>query len=281
MRLFRPPRINPLLAMFLYGTLTGAFVTLLVVTRFSPLTGSGDQGEVKGVSTETQAQSQAAVSLRAVSAPSQETLSDSVVVKRVIDGDTVELESGLRVRYIGINSPEVAERGVEGCLAAAAQEANNNLVQGKTVRMERDTSDKDRYGRLLRYVWLDTIQLNATLVEQGLARAIAYPPDVKYQKELAAAETRAKGARRGMWGDLCRTAASGDAIEEQAVTPALPPVSECTIKGNISNGEKIYHLSGCKSYTKTVITPATGERWFCTEEEARAAGWRKAKDCPN
>ena len=281
MRLFRPPRINPLFAMFLYGTLTGAFVTLLVVTRFSPLAGSDDQGAVKGVSTEIQAQPQAAVSLRAVNIPAQESLSDAVVVKRVIDGDTVELESGLRVRYIGMDSPEMAERGVEGCLAEAAQEANNNLVQGKTVRMERDTSDKDRYGRLLRYVWLDTMQINATLVEQGLARAIAYPPDVKYQQELAIAETRAKEGRRGMWGDLCRTAASGDATEEQAVSPALPPVSECTIKGNISNGEKIYHLSGCKSYTKTVITPATGERWFCTEEEARAVGWRKAKDCSN
>src|SRR4030067_915243 len=131
MRLFRPPRINPLFAMFLYGTLTGAFVTLLVVTRFSPLAGSDDQGAVKGVSTEIQAQPQAAVSLRAVNVPAQASLSDAVVVKRVIDGDTVELESGLRVRYIGMDSPEMAKRGVEGCLVGGAEEAKHNIRPGQ------------------------------------------------------------------------------------------------------------------------------------------------------
>ncbi len=69
-----------------------------------------------------------------------------------------------------------------------------------------------------------------------------------------------------------------------ALAKAKPvvPKPTCTIKGNISspNKEKIYHLPGCASYKATVITTSAGERMFCTEKEARDAGWRKALNCP-
>ncbi|MEW6610604.1 MAG: thermonuclease family protein [Patescibacteria group bacterium] len=286
MRFIRP-HLNPLLAMFFYGALTGAFVTLLVTTRILTPSRAENQGTVKGVSVQQEtAESQGQTTrqppseIATLSPPNQDAVAEAVV-KRVIDGDTMELESGLRVRAIGINSPEMDVRGIEGCLAAAALEAHRNLAQGKTVELERDVSDKDRYGRLLRYVWIDNVLLNIMMVEQGLARAVAYPPDVKYQQDLAAAEERAKNAQRGMWGSVCRTAASGESTDTSTHLPALPSVSECTIKGNISsNGDKIFHLPGCRSYAKAIITPSTDERWFCTEEEALSAGWRKAGDCP-
>ena len=122
---------------------------------------------------------------------------DTAMVTRVIDGDTITIEGGYRVRYIGIDAPEVRPR-----LEAYGMEAwqvNRQLVEGKTVRLERDVSETDRYGRLLRYVWVDDVLVEAELVRQGLARAKAYPPDTKYQDYLEELEQQARLAGRGMW----------------------------------------------------------------------------------
>ncbi len=122
---------------------------------------------------------------------------DTARVIRVIDGDTIIIEGGHRVRYIGIDTPEIqpdlAAFGIE------AQQANHKLVAGKEVRLERDVSRTDKYNRLLRYVWVDDVLVNAELVRQGLARAKAYPPDTKYQDYLAQMEAEARAAGRGMW----------------------------------------------------------------------------------
>jgi len=118
-------------------------------------------------------------------------------VIEVIDGDTITIAGGYRVRYIGIDTPEVhpdvEEFGIE------AWQANRKLVEGKEVRLERDVSNTDKYGRLLRYVWIDNILVEAELVRQGLARAKAYPPDTKYQDYLEQMEAEARDAGRGMW----------------------------------------------------------------------------------
>jgi len=122
---------------------------------------------------------------------------DTARVIQVIDGDTITIEGGYRVRYIGINAPEihpqVEDFGIE------AWQANRKLVEGKEVRLERDVSETDKYGRLLRYVWVDDILVEAELVRQGLARAKAYPPDTKYQDYLEQMEAEAREAGRGMW----------------------------------------------------------------------------------
>jgi len=101
------------------------------------------------------------------------------------------------VRYIGIDAPEIHPDleafGIE------AWEANRELVEGKEVRLEQDVSETDKYGRLLRYVWIDDILVEAELVRQGLAWAKAYPPDTKYQDYLEQMEAEAKEAGRGMW----------------------------------------------------------------------------------
>ena len=118
-------------------------------------------------------------------------------VLEVIDGDTITVEGGYRVRYIGIDTPEIHPRveayGIE------AWQANRRLVEGKRVRLERDVSETDRYNRLLRYVYVDNIFVNAELVRAGLARAKAYPPDTRYQDYLEKMEAEARQAGRGMW----------------------------------------------------------------------------------
>jgi micrococcal nuclease len=118
-------------------------------------------------------------------------------VIEVIDGDTIIIEGGDHIRYIGIDTPEIYPQ-VEA-FGLEARQANRELVEGKTVRLERDVSETDKYGRLLRYVWVNGTMVNAELVRRGLAEAKAYPPDTKYQSYLAETEAEAKLAGRGMW----------------------------------------------------------------------------------
>jgi len=118
-------------------------------------------------------------------------------VIRVIDGDTIVVEGNYRVRYIGIDTPEAYPQ-VEA-FGLEAWQVNRALVEGKVVRLEKDVSEVDKYGRLLRYVYVDNIFVNAELVKQGLAYAQAYPPDTKHQAYLETLEQEARQAGRGMW----------------------------------------------------------------------------------
>ena len=121
----------------------------------------------------------------------------TVKVVRVIDGDTITVEGNYRVRYIGIDTPETYPRAE--AFGIEALEANQRLVAGRRVRLERDVSDTDRYDRLLRYVYVDDVFVNAELVKMGLARAVAYPPDTRYQDYLEEMEAEARRAGRGIW----------------------------------------------------------------------------------
>jgi len=125
-------------------------------------------------------------------------------VVRIVDGDTIDVAIAgetYRVRYIGIDAPEsVRPDSPVEWMGPEASEANRRLVEGKTVRLERDVSETDRFGRLLRYVWVGDVMINAELVRLGYANAGAYPPDVKYQEVLRRAEREARDAGRGLWG---------------------------------------------------------------------------------
>ncbi len=121
---------------------------------------------------------------------------DTALVIQVIDGDTIVIEGGYRVRYIGIDTPEIHPQLEAYGMQALG--ANRQLVEGKIVHLERDVSQTDN-GRLLRYVYVDDIFVNAELVRQGLAEAKAYPPDTRYQEELEKLEAEARQAGRGMW----------------------------------------------------------------------------------
>jgi micrococcal nuclease len=126
-----------------------------------------------------------------------------ITVTRVIDGDTIEVDIGgtiYRVRYIGIDTPELDDERPEFCaLAQEATRLNRQLVEGETVRLEKDISETDKYGRLLRYVYVGDTFVNAELVRQGLAWAKAYEPDTEYQDILDEAEAEAKRDKIGIW----------------------------------------------------------------------------------
>lgn len=127
-------------------------------------------------------------------------------VKRIIDGDTIELEDGQRVRYIGINTPEsVDPRRAVQCFGKEAAAFNRELVEGKTVRLEKDVSETDRYGRSLRFVYLeDGTLVNERLVSEGYAYASPYAPDISKKDIFKKAENKAREEKKGLWSpDTC------------------------------------------------------------------------------
>lgn len=194
------------------------------------------------------------------------------LAKRVIDGDTIELEDGTRVRYIGMDTPEV-----EQCFWEEATEENKRLVEGKKIKLENDVQKLDKYGRTLAYVFVDGIFVNEELVRGGFAKVYTYPPDVKYTEKFIAAQKEAREKKVGLWAEgICTSASPPLSVQGDPLNNH--PTSECVIKGNISSsGEKIYHMPGQRYYEKTKIEEGKGERWFCSEDEAIAAGWRKSK----
>jgi micrococcal nuclease len=127
-------------------------------------------------------------------------------VMRIVDGDTivVRLASGTeeRVRYIGIDTPESVKPGTPvQCFAKEASAANAKLVEGRRVRLVRDVSERDRYGRLLAYVYRadDDLFVNERLVRDGYAVAKEYRPDTRFADRFAAVMADAKKALRGLW----------------------------------------------------------------------------------
>lgn len=130
-----------------------------------------------------------------------------VKVKRVIDGDTIELETGQKVRYIGMNTPEIhnPKTSVQ-CFGIEAKIKNQELVEGKTVRLEKDVSETDKYKRLLRYVYLpsnkadvDDIFINNYLVKEGYAVIDTFPPDIKYVDLFLKSQREAREQNKGLW----------------------------------------------------------------------------------
>jgi micrococcal nuclease len=147
-------------------------------------------------------------------------------VKRVIDGDTIELADGRLVRYAGIDTPEVRRRARPGDrewrpgggerwvvdpepFGQAATDANAELVGGRRVRLEYDVQTHDRVGRLLAYVYVGDVMVNAELLSLGVARPLTIPPNVKYAERFRALADEARQARRGLWaaGDPGQTPA--------------------------------------------------------------------------
>jgi micrococcal nuclease len=124
-------------------------------------------------------------------------------VEEVVDGDTIRVSLDGQIyslRYIGIDTPETKDPNdpVE-CYGQEAYLANRDLINGQTVQLEKDVSDTDRYGRLLRYVWIGDEMVNEILVREGYAVSSTYPPDVKHQEVFVAAQQSAREASRGLW----------------------------------------------------------------------------------
>lgn len=191
---------------------------------------------------------------------------------RVIDGDTLDL-GGTRIRLFGIDSVERDQtcrhptRGDWPCGHEVTREVAGWL-DGKTLRCLRE--DTDRYGRIVATCHLGETDIGAALVSAGLA--FAYKT---YSERYVPQERRALTEGRGLWTSVVLRP---EAFRRQKAPAPQPARAGCAIKGNISSkGEKIYHLPGQAWYDRTRISPQKGERWFCSEGEARRAGWRRAK----
>lgn len=123
-----------------------------------------------------------------------------VKVSYVIDGDTVILASGEKIRYIGIDAPEIDGRGIVEPFGQSAKALNKDLIGKKMVTLEFDTERYDRYGRILAYLFLpDGRFVNGELVRQGMAKTLTIPPNTKYSAYLHYLEKQAKRERLGIW----------------------------------------------------------------------------------
>ena len=203
---------------------------------------------------------------------------------RVIDGDTLEV-SGQRIRIHGIDAPETRQLCSMGmdrtaCGKQATREMRD-LIAGEPVACER--RDVGRYGRIV------AVCFNAEGVDVGrgmvrLGWALAYR---QFSIDYVADEEAASASQEGMWETTF--VAPWDWRDGLTTPYRLPRASElrpvndndatnCLIKGNVSSrgGERIYHMPSGAYYSRTIIDPSKGERWFCSEGEARAAGWRRS-----
>ena len=131
---------------------------------------------------------------------------ERAVVSKVVDGDTIELQNGLTVRFIGIDTPETVDpRRPVGCFGKEASNETKKLLSDREVILQKDVSEVDKYKRILRYVFLplrngQTLFVNDYLVREGFAKVLTYPPDVKYNEQFRQAEKEAKEAGKGLWG---------------------------------------------------------------------------------
>lgn len=138
------------------------------------------------------------------------------MVRRVVDGDTIELTDGRLVRYIGIDTPESRRRARPGDrewrvgasdqwvedpqpFSRAATTANRHLVEGKRVRLESDVETHDRFGRVLAYVYAGEVMVNEELLREGFAQPLTIPPNVKYAERFRALAEEARRSHRGLW----------------------------------------------------------------------------------
>ena len=203
--------------------------------------------------------------------------SETAVCTRVIDGDTIEIKDQAgktyKVRYIGIDTPEKGDPYFN-----EATQANSSLVLNKELRLEKDVSETDKYGRLLRYVYVGDLFVNAHLVAEGFAQASTYPPDVKYADYFLDLQRQAREQGKGLWGITEATAETPKATEEVKQTQQASTETK-TAQGGPFVGSKnsdVYHYPSCSSAKKI---KKENEIWFNSVEEAKSAGYRPCKVC--
>ncbi|MDP1722584.1 MAG: thermonuclease family protein [Candidatus Gottesmanbacteria bacterium] len=207
-------------------------------------------------------------------------------VVSVPDGDSLQLKDGRRVRLLGLDAPE---RG--RCMASEARDKLVQLALGKRVRLKNMVMED--YGRTLanvvvedvptwfgylatRFHWSDwvigrigRININDPLLQRallaaGLARNRSSSGN-PYHQVLKDAQKIAKAGKLGIWSDACRG--------------QMPVSEDCTIKGNTRAGEKYYYVPTCGQYSQVLVDRAYGDAWFCSEEEAKKAGFVQSPVC--
>jgi micrococcal nuclease len=223
------------------------------------------------------------------------------VMTRVIDGDTLEIE-GVderlmikdkrlgqysserdRIRLVDVNAPELGM-----CYGVEAQNALEKLLLGQDLLIEKDISGSDDFGRLVRYVKVikpskydDNILVNKWMLENGYA-IYKESENSLHQKEMLNAQATAQTQGRGLWGECSDEERAQMGVGSSKVS-AQPSDPACTIKGNITDVEKkkVYLLPYCPNYNTTKINLDIGEKFFCSEEDALRAGFRRSETCGN
>ncbi len=191
---------------------------------------------------------------------------------RVIDGDTLDV-GDVRVRLHGIDAPEVGQT----CQDARGRAWDCGTWASREVRARYqnavancDPVDRDAYGRVVAVCNVAGRDMGRLLVKDGVATAFR-KYSMAYDRDEQAAAAKGLGLHAG-------TFERPDAYRNTRGASQKVPRSDCVIKGNISaKGVRIFHVPGQRYYAATRISTKQGERWFCTADEARRAGWRKAR----
>ncbi len=183
---------------------------------------------------------------------------DGNLVISVIDGDTIVVNKGLLIRLHGIDAPELNYCGGE-----EAKKRLEELVLDKNVSLHE--LGMGEFNRVLGLVYVDNQLVNEILLKEGLAELFGAQTSAK--EKLHQANQYARENKIGIYAKC---------ILDQ------PPEEKCNIKGNIHARKKtkIYHLPKCPNYKTTIVETFRGEEWFCSEEEAQEAGFKKAENCP-
>jgi len=235
--------------------------------------------------------------------PSSQQFPSEAKVVRVIDGVTIEVEhEGERflVRYLGVTIPASAD-------LAEAAEFNQFIAQGKTVVLSSEDAGVDFDGAHLRYVFIDGEMVNLKLLNGGWGEVAQFPASFEKFEEFFKAESLARTDGRGIWSveasspvpssseatpQISRPTPSPNHNFVGGTLPARPGSPSGSgggcefsgsdtpvIKGNVDqrSGELLYHVPGSLFYSTTVVEPGQGDRWFCTEAEAQALGWKRSK----
>jgi micrococcal nuclease len=201
-----------------------------------------------------------------------------VQVLDVVDGDTIKVKvdgKSETVRFLLVDTPEsVHPNKPVQPFSKEASKHTENMLSGTNVELELGIGERDKYGRLLAYVYADDKSVQESLLEKGFARvAYVFEPNTKYVDDYEKIQKQAQKEGIGIWS-LENYSQEDGYIPEEAENPIEETAdSNCTIKGNInSSGEKIYHVESGRYYKIT-----KPEEWFCSEQEAIDAGFRKSQ----
>lgn len=207
------------------------------------------------------------------------TISASIV--RVVDGDTIKIKLDNNnkeetVRLLLVDTPESVHptKPVQPFAIEASDFVKKLLPKGKDVKIELGTNERDKYGRLLAYLFTDGKMVNQLLLEKGYARvAYVFAPNTKYIDEFRDIQEKAQLKKMGIWSIENYATSTGFDEKKRKVIESTLACTNPEIKGNInSKGDKIYHVKGGQHYEQT-----KPEKLFCTEKEAITSGFRKAK----
>jgi micrococcal nuclease len=187
-------------------------------------------------------------------------------VSRVVDGDTIEVvidNTTEKVRLIGVDTPETVHPTIgEEPYGRQASDFTKSKLSGQSVGLEFDVEERDRYGRLLAYVWLGDQMFNEVLLREGYAQLATYPPNVKYVDRFTGAQEEARQQQRGLWGEIEET----DKEQRDQSTGSFV--------GSVNSNK--YHYPDCPG---ALQIKSTNQIWFNSEEEAVKAGYHPCQIC--